>query len=99
MPKSHLLALASLAVAGLSLGTPAAYAQSRERLYIEVQPRSWLDAGKAVQVGQYQNYVNDHQGSIGPNGGIAGRSFNLPDRFSGGRPFTVDIPAPEFLRR
>jgi hypothetical protein len=91
-----LLALAGLAI----LASSAANAQSRERLYIEVQPRSWLDAGKAgVRVGEYQNYVYDLQGQVGPSGGFAGRSSSLPDRFSGGRPFTVDIPAPEFLRR
>lgn len=89
------------ALAGLALlASVPANAQSRERLYIEVQPRSWLDAGKAgVRVGEYQSYVLDHQGSIGPTGGIAARSQILPDRFGGGRPFVVDIPAPEFLRR
>ena len=96
MRNTTLFALAGLAL----LAAVPANAQSRERLYIEVQPRSWLDAGKAgVRVGEYQSYVTDHQGSVGPIGGIASRSQILPDRFGGGRPISVDIPAPEFLRR
>ena len=94
--------LAPLAIAGfaLTVAATAVSAQSRGGLYIEVQPRSWLDAGKAgVLVGQYQNYMYDTQGAVGPSGGIYARGGNLPDRFSGGKPFTVDIPAPEFLRR
>jgi hypothetical protein len=97
MRKFALIALAGLAI----LGSLPAGAQSRDRLYIEIKPRSWLDAGKAgVRVGEYQNYVYDMHGPVGPTSGIAGRyNVNLPDRFFGGRPFSVDIPAPDFLRR
>jgi hypothetical protein len=92
------LAAASVALFGLAI---QAQAQSqRKNLYIEVQPRSWLDAGRAYEPGASHSYVYDQMGTSGISTG--GRTANfglLPDRFSSGAPIKVDIPAPDFLRK
>ena len=92
------LAAASVALLGLSM---QAHAQSqRKNLYIEVQPRSWLDAGKAYEPGASHSYVYDQMGtSAFPIGSRSSSSGLLPDRFNGGAPIKIDIPAPDFLRK
>lgn len=76
----------------------AAMAQSRNVTTFTVKPRSWLDAGPAVKVGSQQNYMYDVQTSTTSVTPGSRSSFNLPDRFSGGRgAFVVDYPAPDFL--
>lgn len=76
----------------------AALAQSRNVTSFTVKPRSWLDAGPAVKVGSQQNYIYDVQTSTSSVTPGSRSSFNLPDRFSGGRgAFVVDYPAPDFL--
>lgn len=89
------ITLAGLAVIVVS----SAQAQSRQVLQIEVKPRSWLDAGRVVNVGSMQNYMYDTSGISGVGGSRYSNQGLLPDRFSGGRPIMIDIPAPEFLRR
>ncbi|MGL5446377.1 MAG: hypothetical protein ACRDBL_03605 [Rhabdaerophilum sp.] len=93
------LAAASVALLCLAIGAQAQ--TQRKNLYIEVQPRSWLDAGKAYEPGASHNYVYDMMGSSGgmPTGGRASSFGLLPDRFSSGAPIKVDIPAPDFLRK
>ncbi len=91
--------IARLTLAGLAVFVvSSAQAQSRP-LQIEVKPRSWLDAGRIVNVGSMQNYMHDTGGITGVGGSRYSNYNLLPDRFSGGRPIVVDIPAPEFLRR
>jgi hypothetical protein len=92
------LAAASAALFGL---VAQAEAQSQRRnLYIEVQPRSWLDAGKAYEAGASHNYVYDMMGTSGAITGGRATSFGLlPDRFSSGAAIKVDIPAPDVLRK
>ncbi len=53
----------SLFAAGLALvSLPAmAQAQSRQSLYIEAKPRSWLDAGKVYEPGASHGYVYDNR--------------------------------------
>lgn len=73
--------LAVLLVA--SVAAPAA-AQSREGLYLEVKPRSWLDAGREVQVGEGRDYVTSSTFGGGPVNGISSRGLdNLPMRGTG----------------
>lgn len=72
---------------------------SRKSLYIETTPRSWLDPGRAYEPGASQNYVYDSMSGGIPNVGRSGNFGLLPDRFSGGSPIKIDIPAPEALRR
>jgi hypothetical protein len=87
-------------VALLAVSVQAEAQTQRRNLYIEVQPRSWLDAGKTYEPGASHNYVYDMAGSSGmPVGGRASSFGLLPDRFSGGAPIKIDIPAPEFLRK
>jgi hypothetical protein len=87
-----------LTACGIMLAfTASAHAQPAKRaLHIDVQPRSWLDAGTSVPVGSMSNYIYDLQGhgtaGLGDPRGWAARP--LPDRFSGGRPFTIDFTAP-----
>lgn len=91
--------IAFAACAGFVIMATTAEAQSRKPLYIDVKPRSWLDPGTSVPVGSMQNYIYDTQGVSGTNGGARFSNQGLlPDRFSGGRPFTVNFPAPEILR-
>jgi len=74
-------------VAGLSvLAASSAGAQDRS-LVIQVKPRSWLDAGKTVEVGSMQNYMYDTQGLGDWNrfGSRGGANSVLPDRFASGR--------------
>lgn len=93
----RIIHLAVAAFALVSLGA-SAQAQSSRGLYIEAKPRSWLDAGRVVEPHSMQNYMYDTQ-----QGGNYGARFSnnglLPDRFAGGSPIKVDIPAPDFLRR
>ncbi|WP_284177707.1 hypothetical protein [Rhabdaerophilum sp. SD176] len=72
----------------------SAFAQSSNRLVIEVKPRSWLDAGRQVPVGSMQNYVYDTQGpSDAARFGARGSSPSLlPDRFSSGRGIPFESP-------
>ncbi len=89
----------SLFAAGLALvSLPAmAQAQSRQSLYIEAKPRSWLDAGKVYEPGASHGYVYDIQASSMPRGGAA---FANPfgDRYPRSA-IKIDIPAPDFLRK
>jgi hypothetical protein len=92
------LSILVAAAACLAFGAQAS-AQSRSSLYIQVQPRSWLDPGKAVTPHSMQNYMYDTAGGIGIGGGRTSNFGLLPDRFSGGSPIKIDIPAPDFLRK
>ena len=89
-----------LAIIGLTFTLASlAHAQDRSSMHIDVKPRSWLDAGSEVLVGSMQNYMYDTQ-SMGSVGGARYSNQGLlPDRFSGGRPVTMDIGASEFFRR
>lgn len=89
----------SLFAAGFTLlSLPAmAEAPSRETLYIETRPRSWLDPGKVSQPGGSHGYVYDIQASSQPTGSRA-FSNRATERFPR-RALPVDYPAPEFLRR
>ena len=94
------ITLSILSLSGFAvLSAVSAQAQDRGPLRIEIKPRSWLDAGKVVPVGSMQNYIYDTQGMGSVGGARYSSQGLLPDRFSGGKPFTIDIPAPEFLRR
>ena len=75
--RNVLLMTALLAVASTSV-----HAQSRgEGLMIDVKPRSWLDAGKEVYVGQGRDYATRSAFGGGPVNGISSRgSENLPTR-------------------
>lgn len=96
-------AFSALLGLGLVIGSllPAEAQQRRRGLVIEAQPRSFLDAGRAVPVGRFQDYTRNGVSFGGlPSIGIA--QFNdqaLPDRFNGGRGFAVDIQAPSFLAK
>ena len=93
------LSILVAAAACLAFGAQASAQSQRKNLYIEVQPRSWLDAGKVVTPHSMQNYMYDTAGGIGIGGGRTSNFGLLPDRFSGGSPIKVDIPAPDFLRK
>jgi hypothetical protein len=88
----------SLFAAGIALLslTALAEAQSRNSLYIDAKPRSWLDPGKVSEPGASHGYVYDIQASSLPRGGAA---FANPfgDRFPRSA-VKIDIPAPQFLR-
>lgn len=100
------VALASGFLASGAALPDAGEAQAQQRrtrgLAITVTPRSFLDAGKVVPVGRYQNYVSDHQ-SFGAAPSVGMNVFSsqpLPDRFSGGRgSIPVDFQAPAFLAK
>lgn len=86
-------AIALAALCGLTFSAVAG-AQAQDRpLVIDVKPRSWLDAGKTVQVGSMQNYMYDTQG-LGDSSRFGSRSSGaLPDRFSSGRgAFVFEMP-------
>lgn len=72
----------------------SAFAQSSNRIVIDVKPRSWLDAGRQVPVGSLQNYVYDTQGSSDTSrfGARGSSSTLLPDRFSSGRGISFESP-------
>ncbi len=95
-------AVLTILIAAVTL-TTAADAQTRRRstMIIDVTPRSFLDAGRTVPVGTYSSYVYDQTPfSVGTERGRGLFSdLNLPDRFSAGRPVTVDFRAPDFLRK
>jgi hypothetical protein len=76
----------------------SAFAQSANRIVIDIKPRSWLDAGRQVPVGSMQNYMLDTQGHSDTTrfGARGASSTLLPDRFSSGRGISFD--APIFLR-
>ena len=90
----------ALPAALLLLGMAGAAEAQNRRTYIEVKPRSWLDAGKVVTPGSMQNYVYDTQGGFGTSftGSRFSNNWILPDRFGSGRPIEVDFVAPDFLR-
>ncbi|MCU0819514.1 MAG: hypothetical protein MUF11_09420 [Beijerinckiaceae bacterium] len=89
----------SLFAAGLALvSLPAmAEAQSRQSLYIDAKPRSWLDPGKVTEPGASHNYVYDIQASSMPRGGAAFAN-PMTDRYPRSS-IKIDIPAPDFLRK
>jgi hypothetical protein len=92
-------ALSFFAAAAISLTVVGAAAaqSSRQSLYIDAKPRSWLDAGKVVEPHSMQNYMYDMHG-VSAGAGYSNQGL-LPGRFSGGAPIKIDIPAPDFLRR
>ena len=71
-----------------AMASSSAFAQSGSRdsgLIIDVKPRSWLDAGKEVRVGQGRDYATSAAFGGGPVNGLSSRGFdNLPGR--GGAP-------------
>lgn len=82
------LAAFTIALAG------SAAAQSSNRIVINVKPRSWLDAGRAVPVGSMQNYIYDQQGSSdAARFGARGSSPSiLPGRFESSRGIPFESP-------
>lgn len=89
---------ARLALIGAALAIAAfdtsvlVQAQTRGKpIYVETRPRSWLDPGVDTRAGGPPNYVTDVGGNSGP---VYGARYSqqglLPDRFSGGRGFTLD---------
>ena len=78
-------AIALAAFCGFTFSAVASVQAQDRPLVIDVKPRSWLDAGKTVQVGSMQNYMYDTQG-FGDSSRFGSRSSgSLPDRFSSGR--------------
>jgi hypothetical protein len=68
------------AALALLAATPAS-AQSRDGLFVDVKPRSWLDAGREVRIGEGRDYVTSSTFGGGPVNGISSRgSENLPTR-------------------
>jgi hypothetical protein len=71
--------------------------EPRRPIQIDVQKRSFLDAGKVVPVGTYSRYVDaaNSGGSFLHSGNISnlGRE-NLPDRFAGPNPFANSFYGP-----
>lgn len=89
------IALLVPALFAAALAAVPAEAQTRRSsgLVIDVKPRSWLDAGSAVQVGYGRDYMTNTGAFNGvPVGGISSRyESNLPERGLGRPLFTFDL--------
>lgn len=87
------LVVSALCVAALAAGPADAQTKRQAGLVIDVKPRSWLDAGPAVQTGHGRDYMTNSGVFNGiPVGGISSRyESNLPDRGLGRPLFTFDL--------
>lgn len=86
----------SAVLVALIAATPSSAQQARRQgggLVIDVQPRSWLDAGTSVQPGYgVQPVRNTSTFGGGPVNGVSGRyETNLPDRGYGRPLLTFDF--------